>query len=69
MRLVNLRGPLFYFACIRCGMRTDSTQPGAAADLDGVPFCAYYCGPCADVRRAERKAADIVQGVIKEQTA
>ena len=64
MRLQKVGGPTLQLVCIRCGGRFSSAS--MLADLDGVPFRAYYCAPCAAVRRAERMAADIVQGPIVE---
>jgi hypothetical protein len=47
--------PKFRAACIRCGMPHDSDK--LLADLDGIPFRAYYCDPCAQIRLAERESA------------
>ena len=69
MNIQPLTGRPFVFACIRCGARVQSSAPGTAADLDGIPWQAYYCPPCAQVRRAERARADIVQGPIVEVRA
>lgn len=60
--------PEFFFCCIRCGDRTSSkAEAGSVADLDGMPFRAYYCGPCAHIRREERKAAGFSNAPIIEQ--
>jgi NAD-dependent SIR2 family protein deacetylase len=64
VNLQPIQGKPFTFACIRCGGKTVSDAPGSMADLDGVPFRAWYCAKCAQVRRAERNAADIVRGPI-----
>ena len=65
MNLQSIGGRPFTFLCIRCNTRTASTG-AAVADLESIPWRAYYCGPCAAVRRAERRRADIVQGPIVE---
>lgn len=46
----------FTFTCHRCmkNYRSD-TNPEARADLDGAPFRAYYCPPCAAELAAETK--------------
>jgi uncharacterized protein YlaI len=39
-----------YFICLGCGKRMvlSRAEPTFYADLDGEPFRAYYCGPCAE---------------------
>jgi hypothetical protein len=75
MNLQPLTGPAFRFACIRCGIPCAHPKPishaaPAVADLDGIPFRAYYCGACAAIRRAERMVAagrgEITLGAIVE---
>ena len=47
--------PAVNIKCCSCGRPFVSTMPGACADLDGAPFAAYYCAPCASRKaRAER---------------
>ena len=85
MNLQPISGPSFRFTCIRCGVLhthggaltarsrahvdLEAVAERPHADLDGVPFAAYYCGRCVQVRRAEQAAADIVHGPIVEVRA
>lgn len=60
----------FRTACIRCGsaIQTDRDDK-ARADLDGIPFRAYYCGSCAETRATERAASGAILGPIVEVPA
>ena len=53
MRMSKVTGPPFTCACIRCGTRMQTDREAVSADLDGVPFRAYYCNKCAAIRLAE----------------
>ena len=37
------------FVCLRCNGRVVSPDYKVYADLDGVPFRAYYCEPCKEI--------------------
>jgi hypothetical protein len=47
----------FTCTCIRCGRRIEGQSP-RFADLDGVPFRAYYCPPCAETRMNAKTKVD-----------
>jgi hypothetical protein len=41
-----VNGPLT-FVCCKCGQKVSQDRTTAYADLDGAPWKAYYCPPCA----------------------
>lgn len=47
MNLQPVTGAAFTVTCIACGTLTRQ-RDGLFADLDGEPFRAYYCAPCAN---------------------
>lgn len=75
MRLQLVTGRLCFVFCADCGQQTAigdgasqfRNSPGVA-DLDGEPFKAYYCQPCAEVKFAEidRINAAWVEGTPNE---
>ena len=61
MRLIPITNAItkpFRFVCVACGKaNTTDRDPEARADLDGEPFKAYYCGPCAVTHRMNNPGA------------
>ena len=51
--LIHPLTPVFRFFCLSCHQPRDSTV--GYADVDGAPFTAYYCAPCAATLKEESK--------------
>ena len=51
--------PAFWFDCERCGHRFLTIRTAALARLEGPPFRAYWCAPCATRARRSRPDGSI----------
>lgn len=63
----DITGYTFRVVCRLCGTEYSSSRLGYYADLDGEPFKAYYCSPCAITITRKKGAAHVSLPTLSEK--